>query len=437
MNPIVRIVINLIDAFILIMYAVVFAKIKIDYRRIILGTITIGLSFVLTFYAFMENYYNNILLQYSISLAQVVTCTFFVWLLFHASFLQTLIGMIVYFAATYSGEMIVMTILTYIKGDFITAFKNSILAQILISLGVYPIMLLVLIISKKLLSVKLIGTIKNKKHELLITVYGISTISITTVNTMIAQANRLNVGEMVVSIGTSIFFLLMNIVFLYFITKFTKREQELEYQKHYNKSLGDIVNQLSAFKHNFDNMLATMSGYIEFGKWEGLTDFVNEIRKKQTTIGLHNISMLKKINEPGIIGLFLSKLDAMRENGVYCNIIVDNEICVSGMKIGDLCDCLGVLVDNALESASEIENGFVKIKVETIENTLIFLIQNSTGLIEVDRIFEQGWSTKGEGRGFGLWHVMNIIRTYPNVLFNTTLKNDVISQELIISKSIL
>jgi two-component system sensor histidine kinase AgrC len=148
--------------------------------------------------------------------------------------------------------------------------------------------------------------------------------------------------------------------------------------------------------------------------------------------------MLKKINDPGIIGLFLSKLDAMRENGVYCNIIIDSEISVSGMKIRDLCDCLGVLIDNALESASEIENGFVKIKVETIENSLIFLIQNSvTGLIDVDRIFEQGWSTKGQDRGFGLWHVMNIIRTYPNVLFNTTLKNDVISQELIISKSIL
>ena len=218
------------------------------------------------------------------------------------------------------------------------------------------------------------------------------------------------------------------------MTKFSKKEQELEYQKLYSKSLSDIVSQLSAFKHNFDNILATMTGYIEFGKWEDLADFVNEIKKKQTTIGLHNISMLEKIKEPGIIGLILSKLDAMRENSVYCSIIIDNEVHVSGMKKGDLCDCLGILVDNALESASQVENGFVKISVWTIESSLTFLIQNSViGAINTDRMFEQGWSTKGDGRGFGLWHVMNIVRSYPNILLNTTLRDDVISQELIIN----
>ncbi|MFZ5989700.1 MAG: GHKL domain-containing protein, partial [Bacillota bacterium] len=107
---------------------------------------------------------------------------------------------------------------------------------------------------------------------------------------------------------------------------------------------------------------------------------------------------------------------------------------IRGIRISDLCDILGILIDNSLEAAVAVSKGYVKIAVRMIKNSLVFSIENSVkGPLELDRMFEKGWSTKGDGRGLGLWYVMNKVRSYDNVFLNTTLKENALCQELIIS----
>jgi two-component system sensor histidine kinase AgrC len=226
----------------------------------------------------------------------------------------------------------------------------------------------------------------------------------------------------------------MEISLIYLITKHDKKEEELLNQKLFNKLLEDMLGRMGEFKHNFDNIVSTMSGYIEFGRFEDLAEYLNEIGYKVKSTGAIDLELMKKINEPGITALILTKLQLMQQNGVCCYVIVDEEISIKGIKISDLCDLIGILIDNAFEAVIETKNGFVKITVKTIERYLIFLIENTVrDSLEIDKIFQKGWSTKGEGRGLGLWYVMNTIKTYDNVFLNTDLKENVLIQELVIA----
>ncbi|MFZ5987528.1 MAG: hypothetical protein ACOYWZ_10460, partial [Bacillota bacterium] len=92
------------------------------------------------------------------------------------------------------------------------------------------------------------------------------------------------------------------LLFICLTKEYAKKEKELEHQKLYNKSLRDILNQLGEFKHNFDNIMATITGYAEFGRLDDLLNYLNETGTRHTSLGLINMSMIKRIKDPGIMG---------------------------------------------------------------------------------------------------------------------------------------
>ncbi len=212
------------------------------------------------------------------------------------------------------------------------------------------------------------------------------------------------------------------------------KRQELEYQVFYNNTLESIMNNLRRFKHNYNNMLAVINGYVMVKRWDELKNYMNEIVQQEKRDSVFNSLMLLKIKNAGLFGIITNKLQYALDKGVDLNVLIEDEISEVGIKISELCEILGILLDNAIEAASESEEKLIRLVVRKIDTSISFSIENSVKEIpDIRKIYEKSYSTKGDGRGMGLWFLNNIIKKNKNIMLNTLTNEKRFKQDLIVS----
>jgi len=66
------------------------------------------------------------------------------------------------------------------------------------------------------------------------------------------------------------------------------------------------------------------------------------------------------------------------------------------------------------------------------ENSLILIVENSTKAEKIDlaRIFEKDFSSKGDGRGLGLYKIQQLLEKYPKTTVSTKSSNYRFTQSL-------
>ena len=134
---------------------------------------------------------------------------------------------------------------------------------------------------------------------------------------------------------------------------------------------------------------------------------------------------------PQVRSLLLSKLAAMGERGIDCRLEVLYPVERVYMDVWDFVRCLGVLIDNAAEAALETETPWVEVVLLAQEKGLSLRVSNPyVGTIDPDRLWTEGGSTKGSGRGLGLSGYQRILEEYPNAASSTNWAEGVFVQEL-------
>ena len=129
--------------------------------------------------------------------------------------------------------------------------------------------------------------------------------------------------------------------------------------------------------------------------------------------------------------LLLSKLAAMGGQGIDCRLEVLYPVESVGMDVWDFVRCLGILLDNAAQAALETETPWVEVVLLAQKDTLSLRVSNPyAGAIDPDKIWAEGFSTKGEGRGLGLPSYQRILSEHPNTAASTSWAGGVFVQEL-------
>lgn len=218
-------------------------------------------------------------------------------------------------------------------------------------------------------------------------------------------------------------------------SRLLKAQQDIIFQQRlYEQNLEDIRQEIHFFRHDYKNLLAALSKQAEGGKVNELhstikkldADFDQRLNEKiQLSVQIGNLRI------PQIRNLLLNKITDMREKGVECRLEVLYPVETIIIDVWDLIRCLGVLIDNATEAALDVEHPWVEI-VFLVQGKRMFLrISNPyKNTIDSEKIWEDGWSTKGTGRGRGLSSYQRILKRYPNVSTCTSWENHVFAQEL-------
>ena len=149
------------------------------------------------------------------------------------------------------------------------------------------------------------------------------------------------------------------------------------------------------------------------------------------------LNMLSNIKEPGLKGLISSKLIYAHEIGIKVVIDILDEVEEFYINIFDLNRIMGIFLDNAIEAANECkENKEIRFNVIKEEKAVVITLMNTFEVDEVDiNIIEKnGYSTKGENRGLGLYNVKEILKKYRSVLKSTSVQDGFFVQSLVLQK---
>lgn len=211
------------------------------------------------------------------------------------------------------------------------------------------------------------------------------------------------------------------------------KNQTVEFQKLYIKTLDDTIDKLRGFKHDYNNIVQVIGGYLALNNINGLKEFHRQMQSETRVI--NNILPLNSylIEAPALYGLLLSKISYSEIYDINFNITISSPIRVQNVRIYDLCKILGILLDNAMEAALESEKKLVElsIKEDSEKNGLVIEISNTFhGEINMEKIFQVGYTTKNDHSGFGLWEVRKLLSKYYNCLLNTYVSGNMFTQQL-------
>ena len=216
-------------------------------------------------------------------------------------------------------------------------------------------------------------------------------------------------------------------------------KQKLEQQKKYIESLEKNNNEIRKFKHDFNNIILGLEGYITSNEVDNikLRDyFYNNIKDFNIKIELDNIvlSHLNNIKVPSIKNLLTNKIMSAQNNDFKVNICVDDEIDNFYVNEMQLSRILGIFLDNSLEAGLELDNNrFIELIILKANKTIVIQITNTfkNTNLDIDKINESGYSTKGENRGIGLSSANDIISKH-NMILNTRIEDNLFKQILTI-----
>ena len=229
-------------------------------------------------------------------------------------------------------------------------------------------------------------------------------------------------------------FLILSIYSFTRMIKLANTRRDLESAEEYNKSLETLYDNVKGFKHDFDNIISTLDGFILNNDVTGLEDYFEEVKKDCKIT--NNLAILNPriINNPGIYSLLNNKYFKATNSGVTFDI--DFFLDLDKLKINtyEFSRILGILIDNAIEEAEKCENKIVKINCvrENRNNRAVISIQNtySNKDVDVEKIFDKGESGKENHSGIGLWEVRNYIKKSKNLDLFTSKTDKFFKQEL-------
>ncbi|HGD0581771.1 sensor histidine kinase [Clostridium perfringens] len=192
---------------------------------------------------------------------------------------------------------------------------------------------------------------------------------------------------------------------------------------------------MKKFRHDYINILLSMNGYFENKDFINLEKFFNKkILNLSENISNKNykLASLQNIKIVELKGILSSKIIKSQELGIDVDIDIIEPIEVINMDIIDLCKYIGIILDNAIEAALLCQKPTLKISLIRKKNSVIILIINSC-LAEcppIYKMFQPGFSTKGDKRGLGLSNVKEILKKYRNISLDTSIKNEEFIQNL-------
>lgn len=203
-------------------------------------------------------------------------------------------------------------------------------------------------------------------------------------------------------------------------TEYTKLMEDLSGTKY-------LVDSMRANNHNFTNKLHVILGLIQMGAYDKAVSYIENI----SIIQRETLSrVMNSVDNPSLAALLIGKIARASE----CNVkfILKEGICYKDSDVHfpseALVTIVGNLIDNAIDSMNgqlifgDVSSGAGELVfgVFTKPGELIISVKDTgCGISEENRekVFKNGFSTKGDGRGVGLYHTKTLVESLGGRIF--------------------
>lgn len=219
-----------------------------------------------------------------------------------------------------------------------------------------------------------------------------------------------------------------------------RNERNVKQLTEEKKNLLDVTDNIRCFKHDFNNIIQAIDGYIYLNDMKSLQSYFKSLLKECNHVKVVDFLNCQGLDNPAIYGVLLNKFQIAEENGIKMNIDIMISLKDLNEKAYVISRMLGILVDNALEATNECKDKIVNIQFlkDRKMNKIDIVIENTYANKDVDtcKIFEKNYTTKKDkgNTGLGLWKIQDILKKDSNLELFTTKDENMFKQRIEVYK---
>lgn len=214
----------------------------------------------------------------------------------------------------------------------------------------------------------------------------------------------------------------------------SKIEEDKKCLEEKNKNLLEVTDNMRCFKHDFNNIIQAIDGYIYLDDMKSLQVYFKSLLEECNHIKVVDSINCQVVENPAICGVLLNKYRIAEENNIQMNIDLLASLKELKEKSYVVSRMLGILLDNAIEATNECEEKIINFEVmkDIKRNKLVITIENTYKNKDIDtcKIFEKNYTTKQGNTGLGLWKIQDILRKDNSLELFTTKDEEMFKQRL-------
>ncbi len=184
----------------------------------------------------------------------------------------------------------------------------------------------------------------------------------------------------------------------------------------------ELANQLTGFKnystalraqtHEFMNKMHVIMGLIEMKAYDELKQFTKEVALNRQSEVSYIVTRLKDIT---LAGFILGKISRSRELDIDFSLSDESELRneLEVPSVHDLVLIVGNIIENAFDALQNHKGErIVNLSILDFDKEIVIIVEDSgPGMSEDSKnnVFTRGYSSKGEGHGYGLYLVKQSI----------------------------
>ena len=212
-------------------------------------------------------------------------------------------------------------------------------------------------------------------------------------------------------------------------------EKEKEGLSIYYQDLAANLETLQSIRHDMKNIFFTMGGFVDRSDDAEMKEFYWKKIFPYSQNSIHQSELLSAVyqlpNETLRAFFYLKLSQALqRQVQVSISIHILPEQFQLGMDLIDLTRVLGILLDNAIEEAEQMDEGIVNVQISGNETACSYIIKNSITNRTKCCGIHPGKTTKGAGHGQGLLIVRQVLEQYHNATLNSCMHGNQYIQSL-------
>lgn len=197
-------------------------------------------------------------------------------------------------------------------------------------------------------------------------------------------------------------------------------------------NLNLICDSTRAFKHDFNNIMHSIGGYIKTNNITDLKKYYDKLIPECFCINnLHQFHS-QLMQNPALYSIISDKYNLAEQNNIKMTLNISTNL--NNLRIDDysLTRIIGILLDNSIEASKECNSKIVNISFEENKNKQSIIIENTfkNKNFTIQKLYEKEFTTKKNNSGLGLWEVKKILTNHKNIMLETNINNDFFIQEI-------
>lgn len=209
-----------------------------------------------------------------------------------------------------------------------------------------------------------------------------------------------------IALGASYLMQDFRYLYLYHQNRELKQQQDMQ---------NALLHRSRMFHHNLANILCGLQGTIHRRDFDAIDEYCLDIVKRCQMINNENVQALRQIPRPAVSLLVQQKILDANEAGVPFYVYIDDDLSWRGWRDADMCQLMGVLLDNAREAAMVSDAPYISLELHNLHNGMELVVRNTWGEQQEK---PQPTVDTVPSRGLGLPSIQALLSRYPRTTFS-------------------